>query len=99
MPAKAGIQSFTEPLDSRLRGNDNMIECNAIFMTRLLLVSAISASSSNANRQIARSTANWNSERRVEPWIDICRRCRAGSLEKILRDDDAAMLLFGHLQK
>src|SRR5277367_6846616 len=63
------------------------------------LVSAIGGSASNANRQIARSTANRNNERRVKPGIDICRRCRACSLEKILRDDDAAMLLLGHLQK
>jgi hypothetical protein len=33
MPAKAGIQKrFPEALDSRLRGNDNMIEGNAIFV-------------------------------------------------------------------
>jgi hypothetical protein len=35
-----------------------MIECNAIFMIRRLRVSAIGGSASDANRQIARSTAN-----------------------------------------
>ena len=59
MPAKAGIQKrFPQALDSRLRGNDNMIECNAIVMIRRLRVSAIGGSASDANRQIARSTAN-----------------------------------------
>src|ERR1700691_4499221 len=65
----------------------------------LLLVSAIGGSASNANRQITRSTANRNNERRVEPRIDICRRRRACSLEKILREDDPAMLLLGPLEK
>jgi hypothetical protein len=37
MPTKAGIQKgFPETLDSRLRGNNNIIECNAIFLARLL---------------------------------------------------------------
>jgi hypothetical protein len=59
MPAKAGIQKgFPEALDSRLRGNDSMVECNAIFVARLVRVSAIGGSVSDANRQIARSTAN-----------------------------------------
>jgi hypothetical protein len=35
-----------------------MIECNAIFMILRLRVSAIGGSASDANRQIARSTAN-----------------------------------------
>ena len=72
MPAKAGIQKrFPEALDSRLRGNDNMIECDGIVMTGLVRVSAIGGSASDANRQVPRSTANRNNERRVEPWIDI----------------------------
>jgi hypothetical protein len=52
------LETFPQALDSRLRGNDNMIECNAIFMIRRLRVSAIGGSASDANRQIARSTAN-----------------------------------------
>jgi len=87
-------------LHTLARGNDNMIECDGIVMTGLVRVSAIGGSASNANRQIARSTSNRNNERRVEYGIEIRQwRRRACSLEKILRDDDAAMLLLGHFQK
>jgi hypothetical protein len=48
-----------------------MIECDAIVMTGLVRVSAIGGSVSHADRQIARSTANRNNERRVEPPIEI----------------------------
>ena len=48
-----------------------MIECNAIFMIRRLRVSAIGGSASDANRQIARSTAKRNNERRVDYGIEI----------------------------
>jgi hypothetical protein len=52
------LETFPQALDSRLRGNDNMIECNAIFMIRRLRVSAVGGSASDADRQSARSTAN-----------------------------------------
>ena len=49
---------FPQALDSRLRGMTTMIECDAIVMIRRLRVSAIGGLASDANRQIAGSTAN-----------------------------------------
>jgi hypothetical protein len=53
-----------------------MIECDGIVMTGLVRVSAIGGSASDANRQIARSTAKRNNERRVDYGIDIRQRRR-----------------------
>jgi hypothetical protein len=53
-----------------------MIECNAIFMTGLVRVSAIGGSASDANRQVPRWTAKRNNERRIDYGIDIRQRRR-----------------------
>jgi hypothetical protein len=45
-------------LHTLARGNGNMIECDGIVMTGLVRGSAIGGSASDADRQIARSTAN-----------------------------------------